>query len=175
VITASALVRGEGKLLLVYQQRKQDPYAMWALPGGRLEGGESLAHGLVREVREESGLTIGRVGTLVSVAHVVNRTKGTQAVSFVFEVEEWTGEVAPADPDGVVQEARFFGVEEAAEQMSKSVWRAMYEPVNAYLRGSQGAGVVWLYAEHDGEQKLLASLPEEAGGELWRREAPDNR
>ena len=75
VITASALIRQGDNILLVYQQRAEDPYPTWVLPGGRLEDGESLAHGLVREVREETGLILGRVGKLVSVAHELNKPR----------------------------------------------------------------------------------------------------
>ena len=163
-ITVSALIRqGEG-FLLVYQQRKEDPYPTWALPGGRLEDGESLAHGLVREAREETGLVIDRVGLLVSIAHQLDKRTASQAISFVFEAAEWTGIVAPADPEGVVRAAQFFPVAEAIVRMGRNSRRAMFEPVVSYLSGSHRAGTVWLYSEHDDGQKLLATLPEPPEG-----------
>lgn len=163
-ITASALIRQGDSILLVYQHREQDPYPTWALPGGRLEQGESLAHGLVREVREETGLIIERIGSLVSVAHLVDRPESSQAVSFVFEVGAWGGTLSPADPDGVAQDARFFSTADAIPHLERIPWRAMYEPVVSYLRGSHPAGTVWLYAEHGDTQRLLASLPEQPQG-----------
>jgi len=53
-----AIVRDEaGRLLLI--QRGHDPEAgRWSLPGGRIEPGESDAQALVREMREETGLTV---------------------------------------------------------------------------------------------------------------------
>ena len=53
-----AIVRDEaGRLLLI--QRGHDPEAgRWSLPGGRIEPGESDAQALVREMLEETGLTI---------------------------------------------------------------------------------------------------------------------
>lgn len=164
VITASALIRQGDNILLVYQHREQDPYPTWALPGGRLKDGESLVHGLVREVREETGLITDRVGKLVSVVHLVDKRQASQAVSFVFEAGEWAGIVAPADPDGVVRVAQFFPVAEAIVRMEQSFWRTMFEPVVSYLRGGHPAGTVWLYAEHDDGQKLLATLPEQPDG-----------
>src|SRR5690349_14952231 len=71
VITSSALIRQDEKILLVFQFGAGDPYPTWALPGGKLEHGESLAHGLVREVREETGLIVDRIDKLVSVTHLV--------------------------------------------------------------------------------------------------------
>jgi 8-oxo-dGTP diphosphatase len=163
-LTVSALIRQDGNILLVYQQREGDPYPTWALPSGRLEDGESLAHGLVREVREETGLVIGRVGKLVSVAHQLDKRTASQAVSFVFETGEWTGIVAPADPEGVVQAAQFFPIAEAIVSTGRNMRRAMFEPVVSYLSGSHSAGTVWLYSEHDDGQKLLATLPEQPDG-----------
>ena len=46
-----------GRLLLI--KRGHDPEAgRWSLPGGRIEPGESDQQALVREVREETGLTV---------------------------------------------------------------------------------------------------------------------
>lgn len=53
-----AVIRdGEGRLLLI--KRGHEPGAgLWSLPGGRIEPGETDAEALVREMREETGLTV---------------------------------------------------------------------------------------------------------------------
>jgi 8-oxo-dGTP diphosphatase len=53
-----AIIRDEdGRLLLI--QRGHDPEAgRWSLPGGRIEPGESDHQALVREMLEETGLTV---------------------------------------------------------------------------------------------------------------------
>lgn len=53
----------DGRILLV--QRRNDPgRGRWSVPGGRVEPGESDAQALVREMAEETGLTV-EVGALV--------------------------------------------------------------------------------------------------------------
>ena len=53
-----AIIRDQaGRLLLI--QRGHDPEAgRWSLPGGRIEPGETDAQALVREMLEETGLTV---------------------------------------------------------------------------------------------------------------------
>lgn len=50
-------VRSEAGLLL----SKRSDLNVWALPGGRLDGGEGLANAAAREVEEETGIAAGRL------------------------------------------------------------------------------------------------------------------
>ena len=57
LIGVGAVVVHEGRVLLV--RRGSEPLkGHWTLPGGLLELGESLIEGVVREVREETGLVV---------------------------------------------------------------------------------------------------------------------
>jgi len=66
IVAVGALVFDEhGRVLLV--KRAQPPGAgLWSVPGGKLEGAETLAQAVAREVREETGLTV-EVGALACV------------------------------------------------------------------------------------------------------------
>ncbi|HEV7194208.1 MAG TPA: NUDIX domain-containing protein [Jatrophihabitantaceae bacterium] len=57
---------GLGRLLLV--RRANDPgVGLWSLPGGRCDQGESAAEACIREVAEETGLTVRVVRHVGSV------------------------------------------------------------------------------------------------------------
>lgn len=57
-VCASALAVVDGRLLLVRQARAaaEGRTDTWAMPGGRVEPGESVREAVVRELREETGL-----------------------------------------------------------------------------------------------------------------------
>jgi mutator protein MutT len=57
LVGVGAVIVDEGRVLLA--RRGHEPMkGHWTLPGGLLELGESLTEGVVREVREETGLTV---------------------------------------------------------------------------------------------------------------------
>lgn len=71
VAAVGGIVLHEGAVLLIrraYPPRQGE----WSLPGGQLELGESLADGVRREVREETGLDV-EVGAVVEVFDRVHR------------------------------------------------------------------------------------------------------
>jgi 8-oxo-dGTP diphosphatase len=57
LVGVGAVIVEDGRVLLV--QRGREPLkGQWSLPGGLLEVGESLHAGVIREVREETGLEV---------------------------------------------------------------------------------------------------------------------
>jgi ADP-ribose pyrophosphatase YjhB (NUDIX family) len=102
-VVVVALVPKDGGLVLVRQDRpgRRDS---WVLPGGFVNLGESLEEALIREVQEETLLSI-RVNRLLNAYSF----PGGQKVVLSFITEYLTGELAPGDE---TLEARIFAPEE---------------------------------------------------------------
>ena len=100
----------QGRLLLV--QRANPPaQGLWSLPGGRQKPGETAEQGVVREVLEETGLTVRverEVGTVVRQA-----TSGNDYVIRDFLCVVHGDEAVVAADDAA--DARFFPVSELAD------------------------------------------------------------
>jgi 8-oxo-dGTP diphosphatase len=71
IVAVSGVLWIEGRVLLV--KRRFEPLAgRWSLPGGALEVGETLAEGLAREMKEETGLDV-EAGPVVDVFDRITR------------------------------------------------------------------------------------------------------
>jgi ADP-ribose pyrophosphatase YjhB (NUDIX family) len=66
IVAVGAVVFDPAGRVLLIQRGKEPNLGLWSVPGGRLEGPETLAQGVAREVREETGLIV-EVGPLACV------------------------------------------------------------------------------------------------------------
>ncbi|MBO1336982.1 (deoxy)nucleoside triphosphate pyrophosphohydrolase [Streptomyces sp. VRA16 Mangrove soil] len=57
VVVAAALYGADGRLLAARRSAPPQLAGRWELPGGKVEPGETPEHALVRELREELGVT----------------------------------------------------------------------------------------------------------------------
>jgi 8-oxo-dGTP diphosphatase len=153
---AAAVIRRGDDILLVQQQGSGDPYPTWALPGGVAGPGELLSEALAREVHEETGLIIRPPIRLLYFVQLDDLEDGSQSQAFVFEVENWEGQVRTGDPDGLVREAGFFSLSEAVLKLEQLPWRAMREPILAYLQGHSVPGAAWFYRRAPGQAETTA-------------------
>lgn len=147
---AAALIRRGDEILLVQQQGPADSFPSWALPGGVAEPGELLSETLARELREETGLKILESGRLIYFVEIDDLETGSQTQAFVFEVDLWDGDLRAEDPDGFILEVGFFSRAEAIRRLEQLPWRAMREPLLAYLKDQAGPGAAWFYRRSPG-------------------------
>lgn len=146
-LVVAAVVRRGDDVLLVRQQGPHDLAPCWALPGGRVEPGESPTQAIAREVLEETGLRVVRLGGLLCVSHALHSATGLDWLALTFELDEWTGEPQPLDPDGFVTECAFFPAALAAEMLGALTWRSMREPGVAVVSSPGGPVRLFEFSE----------------------------
>ena len=127
---AAAVVVDQGKVLLI----KRRDVEVWALPGGAVESGESLAQAAVREVREETGLEI-ELTRLVGVYSRPNwRAGGDHGV--LFAARPLSHDIVPQPEEAL--EAAYFAPQNLPDPYAW--WIA--ERINDALGGATGVARV---------------------------------
>ena len=82
VLGVGALIFNRGKILLV-ERGKEPLKGYWSLPGGALETGETLEEGIIREVREETGLEVRPVRVIEIFERIMRDARGAAEYHYV--------------------------------------------------------------------------------------------
>ncbi len=96
-LTVLCLLRRDGEILL--QRRAKADWPGYVLPGGHVEPGESIVEAVVREMREETGLTVLHP-RLCGVKQFPIR--GGRYLVLLFCAEAFTGELCSSEEGEVV-------------------------------------------------------------------------
>ena len=111
LVGVGAVILDQGRVLLV--KRKFPPLAgEWSIPGGRLEIGETLREAVVREAREETGLTIEPAEVLGVYDRLLRDEAGRVLYHYVlidFLCRRLAGDLQAG---GDAEDARWFSQEE---------------------------------------------------------------
>jgi 8-oxo-dGTP pyrophosphatase MutT (NUDIX family) len=143
-LAARALILHEDRLLLVnaWPGGRSD---LWCAPGGGTRPGTSLPQNLIREVHEETGLTIS-VGAPCLVNEFHDPATGFHQVDLFFRCTITGGVLAPdwRDPERVVTDRRFFSrsdldlgrVRFKPDSLPAAAWGAtmLYDPLEVIVR-----------------------------------------
>lgn len=91
-LTALCLVHKNGSYLL--QNRVNEDWKGYTLPGGHIEKGESIVDAVIREIKEETGLTIFSPH-LCGVKQFP--IENGRYIVFLFETEQFEGDLIDSD------------------------------------------------------------------------------
>ena len=98
ILTNLCLIEDTSTNKVVLQYRSPERYKKWsgyAFPGGHIEEGESLVESVIREVYEETGLTIADP-KLVAVKDW-EPDEGGRYIVFCYKATEFTGQLRSSD------------------------------------------------------------------------------
>lgn len=104
VAVGAVIEDGRGRVLLVKHVEERGGFwkGKWICPGGKLELGETIEEGIVREVREETNLEIKLTAPLPPFDRVVKEGKETKlhVIYIDYLAEVVGGELKPASDVG---------------------------------------------------------------------------
>nr|WP_026682894.1 NUDIX hydrolase [Priestia megaterium] len=87
----------------------------WSLPGGAVEQGKTLEQAVIREVKEETSLTI-KAGEIIAVNEAFFKEKGHHALFITFKAKVIEGEISIIDRDEI-SEIEWVDIQRANELM----------------------------------------------------------
>jgi ADP-ribose pyrophosphatase YjhB (NUDIX family) len=139
VPAVSVVVVNEADEVLMIRRSDNDK---WALPGGAVDLGESVAQAAVRETREETGIdceVTGLVGIYSDPKHIIFYTSNGEArqeFSIVLTARPLAGQPTPSDES---KEVRWLAPSELA---GYTMDQAMRRRVTDYLRGDPSPVII---------------------------------
>jgi len=99
-IAAVLIFRDGDKIAFIKRQNTGWMDGKYALPGGKVDTGESFTQGIIREAEEEVGVTLKPKDIeVVLVAQVRGADDDNIWTNVIFEAHNWEGEVHNAEPD----------------------------------------------------------------------------
>ncbi|MBC9245440.1 NUDIX hydrolase [Paracoccus sp. 11-3] len=141
-LAVRAAILRDDRLLMVnaYPGQMSD---LWTLPGGGVEGGQSLPENLIREVAEETGLQIN-VGAPILINEFHDPATGFHQVDLIFRAMlRDENRIMLNDPEGVVNRFCWASrkdlrkLRHKPDMLAQAVWgqhAAWYDPMETIVR-----------------------------------------
>jgi ADP-ribose pyrophosphatase YjhB (NUDIX family) len=118
---------------------KREDFAVWCLPGGAVESGESLAQAAIREAREETGLEVRLIGLVGTYSRPNWRAGGAHEV--LFAAERIGGELLTATAE--TTEARWSGLRELPKPMFAWHYQRIIDALDGRRAIARVQNVAW--------------------------------
>lgn len=94
LVAACALIDSDGRLLIAQRPSHKDMAGLWEFPGGKVEVGESPEEALIRELREELGITV-RSDCLAPFTFASHAYPEFQLLMPLYVCRRWEGQPSP--------------------------------------------------------------------------------
>lgn len=101
ILTNMCMILDEKHQRVVIQNRRKKDWSGYAFPGGHVEQGEAIVPSVIREMREETGLEIGKI-QLIGIRDWYDQTVNERTVSFLFVAKSFQGTLINATEEGEV-------------------------------------------------------------------------
>ena len=101
LVVAAALIDADGRVLLAERPAGKSMAGLWEFPGGKVEPGEKPETSLIRELREELGITV-KEECLAPFAFASHAYEKFHLLMPLYLCRRWEGIVQPQEGQRVV-------------------------------------------------------------------------
>ena len=92
------LENSDGKILI--GKRKGSHAPVYSIPGGHMEVGETFEHAAIREIQEETGLTIKNPRVIAVTNNLETfKKEGVHSISIVLHAKDFSGKLRIMEPE----------------------------------------------------------------------------
>lgn len=119
---AHLILQKDGKVLLLrrYQTGWMDGF--YALPAGHIDGNETFSTAMIREAKEEVGVTIAPED--LEFVNMTHHNSDKEYVYVVFTAKKWNGEPQNMEPEKC-DDLAWFPIDELPENTTEGVQKAI--------------------------------------------------
>ena len=100
LVAACALIDPDGRVLIAQRPPGKAMAGLWEFPGGKIEPGESPEQALIRELKEELGITV-KEPCLAPFTFASHRYPDFHLLMPLYVCRRWEGTVTPSEHSAV--------------------------------------------------------------------------